>query len=138
MAVTLTTNYNEVLLQETVEKIESFLESQYALADMLTFIDENSEEDFRKYYFDYVEAGEEFGYEAVDAFIREIASLSELEDFEQAYIGEYSSPAAMAEDYIETNDSLSYYIVVDYEATAEYLLDHDIDQVGNFYFRASY
>ena len=138
MAVTLTTNFREVLAPETVEKIDGFLESQYAIEDILTFIDENSEEDFRQYYFDYVEVGEEFGYEAVDAFIHEIESLSELDNFERAYFGEYSSPSAMAEDYIDTYESLPYYVVVDYSASAEYLIDHDIDQVGNFYFRCHY
>ena len=137
MAVTLTTNYNEVLLQETVEKIESFLESQYELSDMLEFIDAHGEEDFRQYYFDYCDLGEIHGYGPVDAFV-ELNRLADLDDFENAYMGEYSSPEEMAEEYIETNDSLSYYIVVDYEATAEYLLDHDIDQVGNFYFRCHY
>jgi hypothetical protein len=137
MAVTLTTNYNEVLLQETVEKIESFLESQYELSDMLEFIDAHGEEDFRQYYFDYVDLGEIHGYGPVDAFV-ELNRLADLDDFENSYIGEYDSPALMAEEYIETNDSLSYYIVVDYEATAEYLIDHDVDQVGNFYFRCRY
>jgi hypothetical protein len=137
MAVTLTTNFREVLAPETVEKIDGFLESQYAIEDILTFIDENSEEDFRRYYEDYVDLGEIHGYEPVDAFVK-LTRLADLDDFENSYIGEYDSPALMAEEYIETNDSLSYYIVVDYEATAEYLLDHDIDQVGNFYFRCHY
>jgi hypothetical protein len=137
MAVTFSTTYRETLSPETVEKIDGFLESQYAIEDILTFIDENSEEDFRRYYEDYVDLGEIHGYEPVDAFVK-LNRLADLDCFENAYIGEYSSPGEMAEDYIETNDSLSYYIVVDYSATAEYLIDHDVDQVGNFYFRASY
>jgi hypothetical protein len=138
MAVTLTTNYNEVLLQETVEKIESFLESQYELSDMLEFIDAHGEEDFRQYYFDYCELGESHGYEPVDAFV-ELNDIRDLDSFERAYIGEYSSPAAMAEDFIDSSScGMPYFIVVDYEATAEYLIDHEIDRVGNFYFRCHY
>jgi hypothetical protein len=137
MAVTLTTNFREVLAPETVEKIDGFLESQYAIEDILTFIDENSEEDFRRYYEDYVDLGEIHGYEPVDAFVK-LTRLADLDDFENAYMGEYSSPSAMAEDYIDTYESLPYYVVVDYSASAEYLIDHDIDQVGNFYFRCHY
>lgn len=137
MAVTLTTNFREVLAPETVEKIDGFLESQYAIEDILTFIDENSEEDFRRYYEDYVDLGEIHGYGPVDAFV-ELNRLADLDDFENAYFGEYDSPEQMAEDYIETYESLPYYVVVDYSATAEYLLDHDIDQVGDFYFRCHY
>jgi hypothetical protein len=103
------------------------------------FIDEHSEEDFREYYEEYVEAGENFGYEAVDYFINEVADLSDLDKFEGAYIGEYSSPARMAEDFLENEvDRLHYMIVVDWEATAEYLLQHDVDQYGDHYFRCYY
>ena len=138
MAVTLTTNYNEVLLKETVEKIESFLESQYELSDMLEFIDAHDEEDFRRYYEDYVELGENYGYSAVDAFV-ELEDLRDLGSFERAYFGEYSSPEAMAEDYIENYyGDMPYCVVVDYEATADYLLAHDVDRHGDHYFRCHY
>ena len=137
MAVTLTTNFREVLAPETVEKIDGFLESQYAIEDILTFIDENSEEDFRRYYEDYVDLGEIHGYEPVDAFV-ELNRLADLDRFENAYIGEYDSPALMAEEYVDTNEMMPYYVVVDYSATAEELIDHDVDQVGNFYFRCRY
>ncbi len=136
MTVTLTANYREVLAPETVEKIDGYLESLYDLGAILEFIDEHSEEDFREYYEEYVEAGEEHGFEAVDFFINEVADLSDLDKFEGAYIGEYSSPARMAEDFLEGEvDRLHYMIVVDWEATADYLIDHDVDRYGNHYFR---
>jgi antirestriction protein len=139
MSITLTTNYREVLAPETVEKIDGYLESLYDLGAILEFIDEHSEEDFREYYEEYVEAGEEHGFEAVDFFINEVADLSDLDKFERAYIGEYSSPARMAEDFLEDEvDRLHYMIVVDWEATAEYLIDHDVDRYGDHYFRCCF
>jgi len=140
MAVTLTANYREVLAPETVEKIDGYLESLYDLGAILEFIDEQSEEDFREYYEEYVEAGEEYGsYEAVDYFINEVADLSDLDKFGKAYIGAYSSPARMAEDFLESEvDRLRYMIVVDWEATAEYLIGHDVDRYGDHYFRCYY
>jgi hypothetical protein len=139
MPVTLTTNWKETLEPLTVEVIEAFLENNYALDDMLVFVDEHNEKDFRFFYEDYVRLGEEFGFEPVDAFINEVADVDDLDRFERAYIGEYSSPARMAEDYLSSEvDRLSYMIVVDWEATSEYLLDHDVDRQGDFYFRCSY
>jgi hypothetical protein len=139
MTVTLTSSYRDTLAPETVEEIDRLVDNSYALDDMLIFIDEHNEEDFREYYEEYIEAGEVHGFDAVDLFVSEVADLSELERFEDAYIGEYSSPARMAEDFLEHEvDRLHYMIVVDWEATAEYLIDHDIDRYGYHYFRSCY
>jgi hypothetical protein len=139
MPVTLTASYRETLAPETVAEIDRLVDNSYALDDMLIFIDEHNEEDFREYYEDYVEVGENNGYEAVDFFINDIADLSDLDRFENAYIGEYSSPARMAEDFLEHEvDRLHYMIIVDWEATAEFLLDHDIERYGDHYFRTYY
>ena len=82
--------------------------------------------------------GEKNGYEAVDAFIK-LNSLNDLADFADAYIGEYQSPERMAQDYFDSEtDRLDYRISIDWEETAEYLLQHDVDRVGDFYFRCSY
>ncbi len=139
MAVTFTANYRDVLAPETLTLIDGFVDSLYDLDAMLEFIDEHGEEDFREYYEEYVSAGEEYGYEAIDYFVKEVADLSDLDQFSAAYVGEYSSPARMAEDFLENEvDRLHYMIVVDWEATAEYLIDHDIDRYGDHYFRCYY
>ena len=42
----------------------------------------------------------------------------------------------MAEDFLEDEvDRLHYMIVVDWESTADYLIDHDVDRHGDHYFR---
>ena len=138
MAITLTTNYQETLAPETVDLIEDFLESRYDLGSILEWIDEHGEGEFREYYEEYVELGEENGYEAVDAFLVE-NDLSDLKYFEAAYIGEYQSPERMAQDYFEDEtDRLDYRITIDWEETGDYLLAHDVDRVGDHYFRTSY
>ncbi len=136
MTVTLTANYRETLAPETADLIDRLTEEMFDLGAMLEFIDEHNEEDFREYYEEYVEAGETHGYEAIDLFINEVADLSDLDKFTYAYIGEYSSPARMAEDFLEHEvDRLHYMIVVDWEETAKFILDHDVEQYGDHYFR---
>jgi TPR repeat protein len=138
MPVTFTANYREIFSAETLEKIDGFVESQYDLGRMLEFIDEHFEEDFVKYYDEYVELGEENGYEAVDAFIK-LNDLYDLAYFADAYIGEYDSPYRMAQDYFDgETDRLDYRISIDWEETAAYLIQHDVDRVGDHYFRCSY
>jgi antirestriction protein len=139
MPVTFTATYKDVLAADTLEKISELCEDDsYALDDVLEFIDQNSEEDFLAYYEDYVDLGEVHGYEPVDAFLKE-NGLDDLESFEDAYLGEYNSPADFAEEYLQNEiDRLSYFIVVDWEKTSEYMLDHDFDRVGDFYFRTCF
>jgi uncharacterized Zn finger protein len=138
MTVTLTANYRETLAPETAALIDRLTEEMFDLGAMLEFIDEHSEEDFREFYIQYVELGEEYGYEAIDLFINEVAALDELYKFEIAYIGEYNSAADMAECFFVGDgdvERLDYRIVVDWEETAEYLLRHDVDRFGHHYFR---
>jgi hypothetical protein len=139
MPVTLTASYRETLAPETVEEIDRLVDNSYALDDMLVFIDEQGQSEFRKFYEDYVEAGEQYGYDAVDIFISDITDIHDIDKFEAAYIGEYSSPARMAEDFLEHEvDRLPYFVVIDWDMTAEYLIDHDIDRHGDHYFHTYY
>jgi len=124
MSVPFTMNYKEVYSQETVDKIDELLEDSYALEDIVEFIDANSEADFRTYYEDYVVAGEEYSYDAVDAFIEEFGLQSFTQsNFEDAYRGQYDSKADYAEQY--TSDVYSVevpsFVEVDWEASFENL-----------------
>jgi len=120
MSVPFTMNYKEVYSQETVTKIEELLEDSYCLEDIVEFIDENSEEDFRKYYEDYVTIGEEYSYGAVDAFIEEFGLYTlTTTAFEDAYRGLYDSKADYAEQYVTDCYSVDLpgFVEVDWEAT---------------------
>lgn len=139
MTVTLTSTYKETLKPETVADIEEkCIEGSYDLAAALLFIDEHSEEEFLDYYETYIECGEDYGYEAVDAFLK-ANDVDDLKHFSDSYVGEYSSPADFAEELLENEvGHLNYAIVVDWEATAYQILLDDYNREGNFYFRRDF
>ncbi len=113
-------NYKEVYSQETVDKIEKLLADSYALEDIVEFIDENSEANFRSYYQNYVEIGEEYSYEAVDAFIDQFGIHSLVGDnFQDAYRGHYYSKADYAESYVSDCYvvDLPSFLEIDWEAS---------------------
>jgi len=126
MTVTLTASYKESLTAGTVEKIDELLEENYALDDILEFIDEYNENDFVNYYEEYVRCGEAIGYEAVDALIGEMGCMSDIEDCDERYQGCYHNEAEFAEHYYaEMGEYIPDGIVVDWEATWEQGLRYD-------------
>ena len=125
MTVTLTANYKEVLNAVTVEKIEELLDENYALDDMLEFIDVRNENDFVAYYEEYVRVGEAIGYEAVDALIDEMGCVSDIEDCDERYQGCYQNEAEFAEEIYSEQYDLPVEIVVDWDATWEQNLRYD-------------
>ena len=125
MTVTLTANYKEVLDAVTVEKIEELLDENYALDDMLEFIDERNETNFVNYYEEYVRVGEAIGYEAVDALIDEMGCVSDIEDCDERYQGCYQNEAEFAEELYSEQYNLPVEIVVDWDATWEQNLRYD-------------
>jgi hypothetical protein len=141
MSITFTTTYRDTLAPETVQYIETeLLPNRYDLQSILEFVDENGEDSFNECYPEYVELGEQYGFEAVDAFIKE-NSVEDLKYFSDAYIGEYFNARDMAEEFFSGDgdvERLDYRIVIDWDETARYLLDHEVERVGDFYFRCSY
>jgi len=126
MTVTLTANYKEVLNTVTVEKIDELLDENYALEDMLVFIDEYNENDFVNYYEEYVRVGEAIGYEAVDALISELGDVSYIEDCDERYQGCYDDEAEFAEQFMsDMGYDIPAAIVVDWEATWDTNLRYD-------------
>ena len=113
-------NYKEVYSQETVDVIEELIADSYALEDIVEFIDANSEAVFRSYYQIYVETGEEYSYEAVDAFIEEFGLHSLVGDhFQKSYQGQYDSKADYAESYVSDCYvvDLPSFLEIDWEAS---------------------
>jgi len=126
MTVTLTASYKEFLTVETVEFIDSLLEENYALDDMLEFIDEYNENDFVAYYEEYVRCGEAIGYEAVDALASEYG-LSSIEDCDERYQGHYHNEAEFAEEFYTDvmGCDIPDALVIDWDATWERNLRYD-------------
>ena len=113
-------NYKEVYSQETVDVIEELIADSYALEDIVNFIDNNSEAEFRSYYQTYVETGEEYSYEAVDAFIDQFGLHSLVDDnFQDSYRGQYDSKADYAESYVSDCYvvDLPSFLEIDWEAS---------------------
>ena len=125
MSITMTANYKEVLNADTVEKIDELLDENYALDDMLEFIDERNESDFVAYYEEYVRCGEAIGYEAVDALIDELGDVSYIEDCDERYQGHFDNEAEFAEEYYSDLYEVPCALVIDWEATWETSLRYD-------------
>ena len=136
MTVTLMANYDQYLQEDTVAKIKQLTEEDcFDLEAALVFVDEHGESDFVRFYEEYVELGESYSYEAVDAYLT-LYDVSDLDEFSGRYIGEYCSAGRMAQDYFEgETDRLDYRISIDWDETGKYLIDHDVDCVEDYYFR---
>ena len=126
MSITLTASYKEILNPPTVEKIDELLDEQYSLEDMLEFIDEYNENDFVAYYEEYVRCGEAIGYDAVDALIKEMGCVSDIEDCDERYQGVYESTADFAEETVTScYGDIPAIVVVDWVATWDQSLRYD-------------
>jgi hypothetical protein len=136
MSVTLTANFADTLKPATVEFIKAN-QDEYALPCMLEFIDEHNEDDFVQFYDDYIEQGENLGYDVVDAFIEENGIVN-VEHAEDAFVGCYDSEAAFAEEYMEDMHHIPVELVVDWQATWETSLKYDFDFCNGYVFRRHY
>jgi len=137
MSVTFTANYKEIFATETVEFIDGLLEDNYALDDILEFVDANSEEDLVSYYVEYVEQGENLGYDVVDAFV-EYHGLSCVEHCGDAYRGTYDSEADFAEEFTNELYDVPSFVVVDWQATFDHNLRYDFDFVDGYVFSSNF
>ncbi len=137
MSVTFTANYKEIFATQTVEKIEELLEDNYALDDILEFIDANNEEDFVSFYEEYVTQGENLGYDVVDAFV-EYHGLSYVESCGDAYRGQYDSEADFAEEFTNELHDVPSFVVVDWQATFDQNLRYDFDFVDGYVFSSNF
>ena len=124
MSVTLTANYKEVLAAGTVEKIDELLEDNYALDDILEFIDNYNERMFVDNYEEYVRCGEVIGYDAVDALASE-DGIDNIEGCDERFIGWYESEADFAEQFYSDQYDVPVALVVDWQATYDSSLRYD-------------
>jgi hypothetical protein len=125
MSITLTASYKEMLSSETVEKIDELIDENYALDDMLEFIDTYNENDFVTHYEEYVRCGEAIGYDAVDALIGEMGCITDIEGCDDRFRGWYESEADFAESYYNDMIDVPSALVVDWQATYDSSLRYD-------------
>jgi hypothetical protein len=125
MSITLTANYKEVLNAHTVNKIDELIDENYALDDMLEFIDAHNEDDFCNYYEEYCRCGEAIGYDAVDALIEEMGDMSYIDCCDDRYRGVYESEEDFAEQYYNDICDVPGGLVIDWQATYDSNLRYD-------------
>ena len=114
-------NAAAVVLAENVQnKFDELKEDNYAVDDMIDFINEYGQENFFNLYEEYVTIGEEYSYDAVDAFIEEFGIQSFTQDnFIDSYRGEYESKGDYAHDYVTGcySTELPGFVEIDWDAT---------------------
>ena len=133
-------NYMTEVSDTVSSKIKELMEDSFHLDDMLDFINEHGDDNFIKYYDDYVEHGESHSYDAVDAFIEEFG-IQEVERFEDAYYGQYDSEEQFAEQYVGEMCTSNLYdlpVVIDWTATWERNLYYDFAFNDGFVFNKNY
>ena len=124
MTVTLTASYREMLAADTVSKIDELLDENYALDDILEFIDNYNERMFRDNYEEYVRCGEAIGYDAVDALASE-DGIDNIDGCDDRFIGWYESTSDFAEQFYTEQYDVPVALVIDWEATYDSTLRYD-------------
>jgi antirestriction protein len=119
--------------------IQQLVNNNYALDDIFDFISQHGEDNFQDYYEKYVELGEEYTFIAVDAFIGSFG-IENLENFQDAYYGEYESEEQFAEQYYgEVYGEIEpSWVVIDWTATWETALQYDFLFEDGFVFNRNF
>ena len=120
--------------EETRELLDEYNETYcWEYNDMVDFIKEYGEKNFRDYYEDYYRAVDDLGEDIVNAFI-EVFYIESIGNINESYQGEYSSGAEFAEqlaiDCCEVPSNLSSWIEIDWKASWDNLSYDYCEQDG--------
>ena len=90
------------------------------------------------FYSDFADAINDYDSGAVMAFVGNYG-ISMISDIADAYVGHYNSEAEFAEEYLsEMGDSISSYVVVDWQATWDCGLRYDFTFENGYVFRDNF
>ena len=120
--------------EETRELLDEYNEEYcWEYNDMVDFIKEYGEKNFRDYYEDYYRAIDDLGEDIVNAFI-EVFYIESIGNINESYQGEYNSGAEFAEqlavDCCEVPSNLSSWIEIDWKASWDNLSYDYCEQDG--------
>ena len=120
--------------EETKELLDEYNEEYcWEYNDMVDFIKEYGEKNFRDYYEDYYRAVDDLGEDIVNAFI-EVFYIESIGNIQESYQGEYNSGAEFAEqlavDCCEVPSNLSSWIEIDWKASWDNLSYDYCEQDG--------
>lgn len=126
----------DVQTLETANKIKELKEENYHYPDMMEFISEHGQEAFISYYEEYVNMGESYSYDAVDAFVSNYG-IENVASFEDSYQGEHNTFFQFAHSYFD--DLIAHRIPEDLHCyfDMEYLakeLEYDYTIVNGYVF----
>ena len=121
------------LQEETQELLDEYNETyDWSYNDMVDFIKEYGEEDFREHYEQYSSLVDDYGKAVVDEYI-EIYFLDAIQHLEDAYQGEYVSGADFAEQLASdcgyTSRDFPSWIEIDWEKTWDRSLSYDYTEL---------
>ena len=131
------------LEEETKELLDEYNELyDWEYNDMVDFIKEHGEKDFREYYETYNRLVDDYGQLVVDEFIEEF-DVSTIENFEDMYQGQYTGGAEFAEmiatDCGYISRDFPSWIEIDWEKTWDRSLSYDYTElIGVHIFSNSY
>ena len=131
------------LEEETKELLDEYNELyDWEYNDMVDFIKEHGEKDFREYYETYNRLVDDYGQLVVDEFIEEF-DVSTIENFEDMYQGQYTGGAEFAEmiatDCGYISRDFPSWIEIDWEKTWDRSLSYDYTElIGGHIFSNSY
>ena len=121
--------------EETRELLDEYNEEYcWEYNDMVDFIKEYGEKNFRDYYEDYYRAIDDLGEDIVNAFI-EVFYIESIGNINESYQGEYNSGAEFAEQlardccYIR-DEHISSWIEIDWKASWDNLSYDYCEQDG--------
>ena len=132
--------------QETQELLDEYNESYcWEYNDMVDFIKEHGEKDFREYYETYNRLVDDYGQNLVDEFIEDF-DVGTIENFEDMYQGQYDSGADFAKQiatdcgYIKSyQGDLPSWIEIDWQKTWDNALSYDYTElIGGHIFNNNY
>ena len=110
------------LKEATLEFINELVDENYYDGDIFDFIEKYGEDNLVEYYVNYVELGEDYSYDAVEAFI-EYFGIEQLNGFQDAYRGHYESKGEFAEQFVSDCYSVDIpaFLEIDWEASFDNL-----------------
>ena len=126
--------------QDVQAKLDELVAENYALDDMIAFIEEHGNDNFIQFYEEYCENGENYSYDAVDAFVDEFG-IDAIAHFSDAYYGQYDSEEDFAEQYCGDVYNFNYDntpVVVDWTATWNCNLRYDFSFNDGYVFNNNY
>ena len=132
--------------EETKELLDEYNEEYcWEYNDMVDFIKEHGEKDFREYYETYNRLVDDYGQNLVDEFIEDF-DVSTIENFEDMYQGQYDSGADFAKQiatdcgYIKSyQGDLPSWIEIDWQKTWDNALSYDFTElIGGHIFNNNY